>query len=75
MSIGSRFVLAALAVALPACASSGDRAPTLALPPPNGGLDYQLGGAYEPTSDTKIVTRDRTEAPDPDRYPESPEGP
>ncbi|MCE9620824.1 MAG: endo alpha-1,4 polygalactosaminidase [Actinomycetia bacterium] len=39
-----------------------------ALPPSNAGLDYQLGGAYEPTSDTQIVARDRTDAPDPSRY-------
>ncbi len=38
------------------------------LPPANGGLDYQLGGAYEPASDVEIVSRDRTAAPDPNRY-------
>lgn len=34
-----------------------------ALPPENGGLDYQLGGAYAPPSGVTIVSRDRTEAP------------
>ncbi len=38
-------------------------ATTFALPPENGGLDYQLGGAYPPPSGVTIVSRDRTEAP------------
>lgn len=33
------------------------------LPPPDGGLDYQLGGAYPPADGVTIVSRDRTEAP------------
>jgi hypothetical protein len=36
---------------------------TFALPPVNGGLDYQLGGAYAPPSGVTIVSRDRTESP------------
>lgn len=68
MSVASRLAVAALAIVMPACASSDDHDVTLALPPSNGGFDYQLGGAYEPTGDTMIVARDRTEAPDPDRY-------
>lgn len=36
---------------------------SFALPPENGGLDYQLGGAYPPPSGVTIVSRDRTEAP------------
>lgn len=31
------------------------------LPPTNEGLDYQLGGAYAPSADVKIVSRDRQE--------------
>ncbi|MDB4986001.1 MAG: hypothetical protein JWN04_1179 [Myxococcaceae bacterium] len=33
------------------------------LPPANGGLDYQLGGAYAPASGVSIVSRDRHAAP------------
>ncbi|GAB6897201.1 endo alpha-1,4 polygalactosaminidase [Kineosporia succinea] len=33
------------------------------LPPVNGKVDYQLGGAYTPPSGVKIVTRDRTAKP------------
>lgn len=33
------------------------------LPPVDGGLDYQLGGAYEPPAGVLIVSRDRNEAP------------
>lgn len=33
------------------------------LPPPDGGLDYQLGGAYAPPDGVQIVSRDRNEAP------------
>ena len=40
----------------------------VALPPPNAGLDYQLGGAYPPPGDVKIVSRDRTDAPAPGLY-------
>lgn len=32
---------------------------SFALPPPNAGLDYQLGGAYAPPPGVDIVTRDR----------------
>jgi hypothetical protein len=35
----------------------------LVLPPVNGGLDYQLGGAYSPPAGVTIVSRDRTDAP------------
>jgi hypothetical protein len=33
------------------------------LPPAQGGLDYQLGGAYPPASGVTIVSRDRTAEP------------
>lgn len=36
---------------------------TFALPPANGGLDYQLGGGYPPPSGVTIVSRDRTDSP------------
>lgn len=38
------------------------------LPPPDGGLDYQLGGAYAPPDGVQIVSRDRNEAPAPGLY-------
>ncbi len=38
------------------------------LPPPNAGLDYQLGGAYPPPAGVTVVSRDRTEAPAPGLY-------
>lgn len=38
------------------------------LPPPNAGLDYQLGGAYEPPDGVMIVSRDRNEPPAPGLY-------
>lgn len=36
--------------------------------PGNAGVDYQLGGAYEPPPDAGIVVRDRTDPPAPGRY-------
>jgi hypothetical protein len=33
------------------------------LPPPNAGLDYQLGGGYAPPDGVGIVSRDRTDNP------------
>jgi hypothetical protein len=33
------------------------------LPPPNGGLDYQLGGAYIPPAGVTILSRDRLASP------------
>lgn len=41
---------------------------SLKLPPAGAGLDYQLGGAYEPPSGVKIVSRDRTAKPAPGLY-------
>jgi hypothetical protein len=35
----------------------------LVLPPENGGLDYQLGGAYPPPAGVTIVSRDRNDPP------------
>jgi hypothetical protein len=42
--------------------------PETSPPPANGELDYQLGGAYEPSPDVEVLVRDRTAEPDPDRY-------
>ncbi|MEQ1874919.1 MAG: endo alpha-1,4 polygalactosaminidase [Ilumatobacteraceae bacterium] len=67
MSIGRRLAVVALAASMFACTSTDDAA-TIALPPPNGGLDYQLGGAYEPTGDTTVLARDRTDTPKPGLY-------
>lgn len=38
------------------------------LPPPNAGFDYQLGGAYPPPKGITVVSRDRTETPEPGLY-------
>ncbi|MCC6215593.1 MAG: endo alpha-1,4 polygalactosaminidase [Polyangiaceae bacterium] len=43
--------------------ASGAGGAGFALPPSNGGLDYQLGGAYPPPAGVTIVSRDRTAAP------------
>jgi hypothetical protein len=40
----------------------------LALPPPDGGLDYQLGGEYPPPDGVTIVSRDRNASPEPGIY-------
>jgi hypothetical protein len=45
-----------------------DAATALALPPPNGGLDYQLGGAYTPPAGVTVVSRDRLASPAPGLY-------
>ncbi len=42
--------------------------PDVALPPLDVGLDYQLGGAYDPPSGVGIVSRDRTAPVAPGRY-------
>ncbi|MFF2368956.1 endo alpha-1,4 polygalactosaminidase [Agromyces sp. NPDC058110] len=62
-------VLAIAATLLSGCAtaSDGDRA-DVSVPPAGTAPDYQLGGAYEPDAAVGTVARDRTSAPDPDRY-------
>ncbi len=54
-----------ICIALAACGGSKplDTIPASALPPANGKLDYQLGGAYPPPDGVTIVSRDRTAAP------------
>ena len=44
-------------------ATGGDRPDQLVLPPIDGDLDYQLGGAYPPPAGVQIVARDRTAQP------------
>ncbi len=71
MRTAAALALAALATASSSCASSYNNVnnvDNIALPPADAGLDYQLGGAYEPSDDTQIVARDRTATPDPGRY-------
>jgi hypothetical protein len=41
---------------------------TIRLPPANGQFDYQIGGAYKPLAATKIVERDRHDAPAAGKY-------
>ena len=48
------------------CAVETDPSPSS--PPTGVGVDYQLGGAYEPADGVGIVVRDRTASPDPTRY-------
>lgn len=50
-------------VALTGCATAPAPTPGLTLPPVGGGLDYQLGGAYDPPAGVAIVARDSTEEP------------
>jgi len=54
----------------PSSPDGGDAAPPgePVLPPENGALDYQLGGAYEPPAGVTIVSRDRNAAPAPGLY-------
>lgn len=40
----------------------------IALPPPDGVFDYQIGGAYSPAQNVRIVDRDRGDKPVPGRY-------
>ncbi len=47
--------------------TTGEPGP-FALPPPDGGLDYQLGGAYAPAEGVAIVSRDRNASPEPGLY-------
>lgn len=49
-------------------ASGGGGAGSVALPPANGQLDYQLGGAYPPPSGVEVLSRDRNATPAPGRY-------
>ncbi|OII12232.1 hypothetical protein BIU97_04390 [Curtobacterium sp. MCBA15_009] len=60
---------AAVAVVVTAVAgSSSANAAAVTLPPVNGQFDYQIGGAYTPSSTVSIVDRDRSAAPVAGRY-------
>lgn len=59
------------AVSLPEDAAGSESEaslPTLGMPEPNAGFDYQLGGAYAPSPGVRIVSRDRNEATAPGLY-------
>ena len=51
-----------------ASAARDATAATVTLPPLDGKLDYQLGGAYAPPTGVQIVSRDRSAAPAPGLY-------
>jgi hypothetical protein len=55
-------------LALAGCAAGDAGASEPALPPAGGGLDYQLGGAYDPPAGVDIVVRDSTDEPAADLY-------
>ncbi len=59
---------AAATLSVPARVAAPSSTPSFALPPPNAGFDYQLGGAYPPPPGVSIVTRDRTDAPSAGMY-------
>lgn len=44
------------------------RAAGVRLPPRGAGFDYQIGGAYPPPKDVRIVSRDRSDSPAPGLY-------
>jgi hypothetical protein len=50
-------------LALSGCASGAAPASGPVPPPVGGGLDYQLGGAYDPPAGVDIVVRDSTDEP------------
>ena len=60
-------ILTGAALLVGACASAGSAA-TSPLPPANGQFDYQIGGAYTPSSTVAIVDRDRLEKPAAGKY-------
>jgi Glycoside-hydrolase family GH114 len=65
--IPSAILLLALTAVVSGCAAEAD-APVVRLPPVGAGMDYQLGGAYEPDPRVGIVARDRTDEPAAGRY-------
>jgi hypothetical protein len=52
-----------VALALSGCAAGPPPASAPVPPPVGGGLDYQLGGAYDPPAGVDIVVRDSTDEP------------
>ncbi|AKH83884.1 hypothetical protein AA958_18635 [Streptomyces sp. CNQ-509] len=66
---GAAVVAAALLVALVVVPrDDGDGAREPVLPPPGAGVDYQIGGAYDPPPGVEVVVRDRGDAPAPGAY-------
>ena len=60
--------IAALTLVLVGCSGDSAAPSSIALPPANAPLDYQLGVAYSPDPDVAVLARDRTAVPDADRY-------
>jgi len=61
--------IAALAgIVLATAGSQSAQAATVTLPPVNGQFDYQIGGAYTPSSSVAIVDRDRNSSPVSGKY-------
>lgn len=67
-------LITAVALTLTSCGSAQptQRTPEpskeIRLPPRHAGFDYQIGGAYPPPAGVRIVSRDRTAAPEPGLY-------
>ena len=61
--VGVLVGVALLGVALSGCAAGPPPASAPVPPPAGGGLDYQLGGAYDPPAGVDIVVRDSTDEP------------
>lgn len=66
--LAAALALAAAVLGLPACGTRATGPTAVALPPADGTFDYQLGGAYPPADDVRVVSRDRTEEPVPGLY-------
>jgi hypothetical protein len=66
VAVSAAVATVCLVLAASSCSTgSGSDAPGL---PPSGGVDYQLGGAYEPSAGTAVVVRDATAEPAPGIY-------
>lgn len=64
-----RALIATALLLLLGCGPASARTPTVHRPPGGGAVfDYQIGGAYRPPHDVRIVDRDRTDSPAPGRY-------
>src|SRR6187551_3821229 len=61
--VGVLVGVALLGVALSGCAAGPPPASAPVPPPVGGGLDYQLGGSYDPPAGVHIVVRDSTAEP------------
>ncbi|WP_104165894.1 endo alpha-1,4 polygalactosaminidase [Cryobacterium sp. N22] len=65
VAVRRRFCVAAalVALAVSGCAAGPPTASAPVPPPVGGGLDYQLGGAYDPPTGVDVVVRDSTDEP------------